>query len=292
MVVATKPWVPRSSASGATGGAQPHGRRWRNFAAAGALTLGVAVVGLAYNRQPQAPSAKDASLIDVVSPTEPAVVKLPQAFPKVVSPAVEAVAEKGAPALATAGELSPLSFEAVNFYHLRDGKPGVAYPWLKDVKLIEPYRETTLSVTSPRDGYDYLWEVRSADPEDGGELRATASGAEAVVVLTDLDENMVTVKEVNSDGEVVRQLDELVIVKYVRREIRTLTDEEREELFDAVSCISTTIADVFISFFGGVVFCFAGALVARPPGLRRLCMAPRSHFSCVAHATRVLRWMS
>ncbi|CAM9787629.1 unnamed protein product, partial [Hapterophycus canaliculatus] len=85
-------------------------------------------------------------------------------------------------------------------------KPGVAYPWLKDVKLIEPYRETTLSVTAPRDGYDYLWEVRSADPADNDELRATARGATAVVVLTALDDNMLTVKEVHSDGEVARQL--------------------------------------------------------------------------------------
>ncbi|CAM9789553.1 unnamed protein product, partial [Scytosiphon promiscuus] len=233
-----KALAPRSNAPESTGGSRPHGRRWRNIAAVGALTLGVAVVGLAYNRQPQTTSpTEDASLVDVVSPTEPAVVKLPQAFPKVVSPAVEAVAEKGSsapPAGPATGELSPLSFEAVNFYHLRDGKPGVAYPWLQDVKLIEPYRETTLSVSSPRDGYDYVWEVRSADPADDDELRASASGASAVVVLTVLDENMVTVKEVNSDGEVVRQLDELVIVKYVRREIRTLTDEEREELFDAM----------------------------------------------------------
>lgn len=130
-------------------------------------------------------------------------------------------------------ELSPLSFETFNFYHKRDGKPGVHYPWLKDVKLIEPHRDTTLYVSSPRDGYEYIWEVRGGDPDEA-DLRATASGAEIVMILTVLDENMVTLKEVNSHGEVVRQLDEMVMVKYVRREIRTLTDDEREELLDAV----------------------------------------------------------
>ena len=45
-----------------------------------------------------------------------------------------------------------LSFTALNFYHVRDGKPGQDYPWLKDIKLIEPHRETTLAVEHPRPG--------------------------------------------------------------------------------------------------------------------------------------------
>ncbi|CAM9931270.1 unnamed protein product, partial [Ectocarpus sp. 12 AP-2014] len=67
-----------------------------------------------------------------------------------------------------------------------------------------------------------------------GDLIATASGAETVVTLTILDESVITLKEVRSDGEIMRQLDEVVMVKYVRREIRSLTDEEREELLDAM----------------------------------------------------------
>lgn len=130
-------------------------------------------------------------------------------------------------------ELSPLSFEAVNFYHVRDGTPGQDYPWLQNVKLIEPHRETTLSISSPRDGHDYVWEVRGYGAEEA-ELRAYAQGTEATVILTDLEENTILVTEVDSAGEAVRQLKETVMVKYVRREIRTLTDDEREELFDAV----------------------------------------------------------
>lgn len=180
--------------------------RWRKKNAAWA-TLGIcaaaAVLGLAYSAQPTRNSR--ASLINV-------------------SPSASAAATE---------ELGPLSFEAVNFYHVRDGKPAQLYPWLRDVKLIEPHRETTLSISSPRDGHDYIWEVRGPDGDEEG-LRASARGAEADVVLTELDENMFTVKEVNAAGEVVRTLEETVMVKYVRREIRTLTDDEREELFDAV----------------------------------------------------------
>ena len=46
---------------------------------------------------------------------------------------------------------------------------------------------------------------------------------------------MVVLEEVNGDGQVTNRLEETVMVKYVRREIRTLTDDEKEELLDAVS---------------------------------------------------------
>ena len=137
---------------------------------------------------------------------------------------------------------SPLEYTALNFYHVRDGKPGQDYPWLKDVKLIEPHRETTLAVVEPRVGYDYRWVVRSggsssssSSGEEAGEVQATATGAVTVVVLTQLDENVVVLEEVDGDGEVTNRLEETVLVKYVRREIRTLADDERGEVLDAVS---------------------------------------------------------
>ena len=55
------------------------------------------------------------------------------------------------------------------------------------------------------------------------------------MVLTQLDEHVVVLEEVNGYGQVTNRLEETVLVKYVRREIRTLTDDEREELLDAVS---------------------------------------------------------
>lgn len=128
--------------------------------------------------------------------------------------------------------LSPLGFTALNPYHIRDGKPALDYPWLKDVKLIEPFRETTLSVTSPREGFEYRWAIHAPGQ---AERSVEASGKKAAVVCTVLDDNMLTLEEVDEEtGVVVRRLEEEVMVKYVRREIRTLMDEEREELLDAV----------------------------------------------------------
>ncbi|CAN0394662.1 unnamed protein product, partial [Laminaria digitata] len=137
-----------------------------------------------------------------------------------------------------------LEFTALNFYHVRDGKPGQDYPWLKDVKLIEPHRDTTLAVVGPREGFEYRWEVRLPGSSSGGvgELQATATGAVTIVVLTQLDDNVVVLKEVDGDGKVANRLEETVLVKYVRREIRTLTDDEREELLDAVSVTVYSVA--------------------------------------------------
>lgn len=126
-----------------------------------------------------------------------------------------------------------LVFSMTNFYHTRDGKPGQVIPWLNDVQLAEPYRDTTMKVENAVNGYMYEWEVRQVEHND--DVIAKATGAEATIVFPKLDWNTVTLKEKDATGTVTRQYSENVMVKYVRREIRTLTDEEREELFDAVS---------------------------------------------------------
>ncbi|CAN0234756.1 unnamed protein product [Pylaiella littoralis] len=233
-------WPPNNSPPSVGGEQQQHRlkRRRRNLVAAGAFIIGLAaaVVGLEYSKQP---SNVGASLVDVVVPAAETsqsekVRVVHRSFPKPTTAIPPRPAESVSRTPTTEENLvRPLSFEALNFYHARDGKPGLDYPWLRDVKLIEPHRETTLSVSSPRDGYEYIWEVRGGDADEA-DLHTTASGAEAVVILTILDDNVIRLKEVNSEGTVVRRLDEMVMVKYVRREIRTLTDEEREELLDAM----------------------------------------------------------
>ena len=107
----------------------------------------------------------------------------------------------------------------------------------KTTKLIEPHRDTTLAAVRPREGFDYRWGIRAGGSGSSGgvEVQATATGVVTIVVLTQLHENVVVLEEVNADGQVTNRLEEAVMVKYVRREIRTLTDDEKEELLDAVS---------------------------------------------------------
>lgn len=226
----------------------PSGKRWFSFAIVGTLAVAV-MLGLAQvgSRLPTArvesvtnePSLIEKSPITAGS-SGGGMVEDTFAVPSTASAFPVAAAKPHSSRPSVSGDsLPPLSFEALNFYHVRDGKPALDYPWLKEVKLIEPHRETTLVVTSPRDGYAYNWIVRGGDPEKA-DLRAEASGAEAVITLTILDDNVITLEEVDEKtGVVVRRLEEKVMVKYVRRELRTLTDEEREELFDAVSATSS-----------------------------------------------------
>ena len=142
-----------------------------------------------------------------------------------------------------AASMTPLGFSAFNFYNIRDGQPGQGYPWLKDnMKLIEPYRETILMVTNLVEGLDYRWVLR-VDGTD--EVQASASGGKVAVILTQLENHVVTLEEVNPRGVVTRHLEETVVVKYVRREIRTLTEVERGELLDSVR---------FSIFFNRMIF--------------------------------------
>lgn len=130
---------------------------------------------------------------------------------------------------------SALDYSVTNFYHERDGKPGAQIPWLKNVKLAEPHRDTTMKVSSPRTGCQYTWVVQTMDDDGNKEVLATAEGPEVVVQFTRLDTNSVLLREIDeATGETLREAKDTVMVKYVRREIRTLTDDEREELLDAV----------------------------------------------------------
>ena len=211
------------------------GRRWFTLVVVGVLAVGV-MMGLtrAGYRLPKLTreSEGESNLMEVTSAVTPytaektAPAVLPRPFPK--GPAISST-------LLTSEEIPPLSFTALNFYQERDGKPALDYPWLKDFKLIEPHRDTTFSVVSPRDGYEYRWAVRGGGDLHNAEVLAEATGSEVVMVLTVLDDNVVTLEEVDrATGTVARRLEERTMVKYVRREIRTLTDDDRDELFDAV----------------------------------------------------------
>ncbi|CAM9612742.1 unnamed protein product [Choristocarpus tenellus] len=77
----------------------------------------------------------------------------------------------------------------------------------------------------------YQWTIT---PAAEGAEPVTAMGDGAVVMFEHQEENTVMVEELNSDGVIVRRFKDVVMCKYVRREIRTLTDEDREELLDAM----------------------------------------------------------
>lgn len=130
-------------------------------------------------------------------------------------------------------DLPSLSFVALNEYTRRGDVVGVGYPWLQGKILVEPHRETSLEVVSPIEGMSYYWSIVETSNTDislgeffGDKVEVTFRVApEYTVVLLEKDAQ---------DGSLSRMVEVDIFCKYVRRELRTLTDSERNEMFDAM----------------------------------------------------------
>lgn len=130
-------------------------------------------------------------------------------------------------------ENGELAFVALNDYTRRGDVVGVGYPWLEGRILVEPYRETSLEVVEPREGMVYYWSiVETHSPNVGlGEF----TGDKVTCVFTTASEYTVALLEIHAeDNQLSRMLTVDIFCKYVRREIRSLFEGERDELFDAM----------------------------------------------------------
>ncbi|CAM9789260.1 unnamed protein product [Choristocarpus tenellus] len=131
-----------------------------------------------------------------------------------------------------------MTFSVSNRYSRRGDKIGEGYPWLLDKKLVEPYRDTRFEVSNPLEGMQYRW-TTTPGKGDGAENVVTGNSVE--MQLRIIGEHNVTLEELSTgkDGQttIVRSLTETVIVKYVRREIRSLFDDDRNAMFDAMKVL-------------------------------------------------------
>lgn len=133
-----------------------------------------------------------------------------------------------------------LSFVAMNDYTRRGDVVGLGYPWLEGGILVEPYRDTTLEVVSPQEGMTYSWVITGivGGGEDGTVPLGEYEGS--VVEVMFLKEPMYTIVLVENrsgsseEDSVSRSVSVDVFCRYVRREIRSLFDDERNEMFDAM----------------------------------------------------------
>eukprot|EP00903_Cladosiphon_okamuranus_P011690 g10995.t1 len=162
----------------------------------------------------------------------------------------------GASVVGSEGDEDLLSFVASNEYTRRGDVVGRGYPWLQDRILVEPFRRTTLAVVSPKEGMVYSWRITATDPEidaqEGMQIAYTGQAVE--VVFERAPKYTVVVEERSGDGAgedgvdvtndggagggtVVRSTNVEVFCKYVRREIRSLFDEERDQMFDAMKVL-------------------------------------------------------
>lgn len=131
------------------------------------------------------------------------------------------------------GKQETLAFVAVNAYTRRGDVVGVGYPWLEGQQLVEPYRPTTLEVVSPQEGMTYSWTI--VETENVKKSLGDGFTGETVEVLFEAaPKYTVVLMETKADHTMSRVSTVEIFCKYVRREIRSLFDDERAAMFDAM----------------------------------------------------------
>lgn len=108
-------------------------------------------------------------------------------------------------------------------------RPGVGYPWLVEGRVVEPWRETTLSARAYDERRDYDWTVT-----DAAGAAWTASGVEVSRTFTALGQYAAVVAESNSDRRATRTL----YCRYVRRDVRDLAAGDREAFFQTFATLA------------------------------------------------------
>jgi hypothetical protein len=108
------------------------------------------------------------------------------------------------------------------------------YPFLEDSLLAEPYRETTFVIMTTGQSCAYDWSITGQDFSEKGSVGINENSFQTTLFKTGLY-NM-SIWE-NCEGATqttsTRYLTQNLWVKYVRRELSTLTDSDREEFLDS-----------------------------------------------------------
>ena len=133
-----------------------------------------------------------------------------------------------------------LTLSVSNEYSAYSSTSGAAYyGWT----VVEPHRSTTLFADGGDDGSSYEWDVN-----EGGQ---TIYGNPAVFEFRQLGDTVVTVRELDATtGQSKANLTTSVMVKYVRREIRSMTDRDREAMFSAIMVMQRVPTDVGQALYG------------------------------------------
>lgn len=133
-----------------------------------------------------------------------------------------------------------LEVTADNFYTLRDGQvSSVYYSWLEGKLLVEPMRDTYLKVTNTIADAKYKWTIHGA----GDQTKESYWGTDVTVSFPIPGTYTLEVEEVDTTGTTLREDTKVLVCKYVRREVRQLSEVDREKFLDAmftVYNVSTT----------------------------------------------------
>lgn len=150
-------------------------------------------------------------------------------------------------------EMSQVTLKASNEYTEKHGYAGEKYDWLDSGSLVEPHKQTTLMATLPAtvtpSSVKMHWHAGSS---------LTSSGKLEGVVGTDgvswLSETAFSVPgqytvelEVTNSAGATSTLTRTVTCRYVRREIRSLSHDDRNRFFDAAKSLFNMETDPTIA---------------------------------------------
>lgn len=118
-----------------------------------------------------------------------------------------------------------------------------SYPW---PNVVEPYKVTTFEVSNAvtLQGYYYEWYVDNWHKEDGASIPIVFGSptGKSHTVSVELHRE--------ADGQTVARGQMEVMIKYVRREIRTLINQDREAFFQAVAIMQRVPTQVGKKLYG------------------------------------------
>jgi len=130
----------------------------------------------------------------------------------------------------TSSGIEELGFEALNKYTVKYGASASYYPWV-DAPVLEPYREATFAVTGSDDAMSYNWELLGQEENEA----TLYNGNSLTITFKSLDVFQISIVERDAANVTSRNFVGKVIVRYVRRELRTLDEDDREMFMQAAA---------------------------------------------------------
>lgn len=118
-----------------------------------------------------------------------------------------------------------------NEYGIWNPSGMLPYTFLTDSFLFEPYKETSVVIADSNSHCEYNWSFTSKNTGDVASSGSTLDGKFAVTLKT-VDGYQLDISEVCSNT-IGRKMSKTVWVKYVRRELSTLNDNDREAFLNA-----------------------------------------------------------
>ena len=140
-------------------------------------------------------------------------------------------------ATASSGDLIVSSIS--NEYGIRGADTMLPYPFLTGALFMEPYKEATITLEGPLSGCTYDWSLTNVKGTADTVSGVSKDGI-IMATLESVGEYLLTASEsCGAASDSSRQLSMKVWVKYVRRELQSLNDQDREDFLDAFHTLWT-----------------------------------------------------